>query len=126
MLLGYTLEPRPNTLAIVLSMNRCLTRINQFDHVPKTRLASPEDLKGGSARRVPRTLPDTVYLGAFVPVVSGGVDIGAWCARKINKEVPAQISPTVILIHTNSLPFSLRKVVEFTTYEKKGKKINSI
>ena len=116
MLLGYSLEPRPNTLAIVLSMNRCLTQINQFDHVQKTRLASPEDLKGGSARRVPRTLPDTVDLGAFVPVVSGGV--GAWCARKINEEVPAQIYPTVILMHTNSLPFSLRKVVEFTTYEK--------
>ena len=55
-------------------------------------MASPEDLKGGSARRVPRTLPDTVDLGAFVPVVCG--DVGAWCARKINKEVPAQISPT--------------------------------
>ena len=65
MLLGYSLEPRPNTLAIVLSMNRCLTRINQFDHVQKTRLASPEDLKGGSARRVLRTLPDTVDLGAY-------------------------------------------------------------
>lgn len=116
MLLEYSLEPRPNTLAIVLSTNRCLTRINQFDHVQKTRLASSEDLKGGSARRVPRTLPDTVDLGAFVPVVSGGV--GAWCARKINKEVPAQIYPTAILMHTNSLPFSLRKVVEFTTYEK--------
>lgn len=43
-------------------------------------MASPEDLKGGSARRVPRTLPDTVDLGAFVPVLCGGV--GAWCARK--------------------------------------------
>ena len=78
-------------------------------------MASPEDLKGGSARRVPRTLPDTVDSGAVVPVVSGGV--GAWCARKINKEVPAQINPIVILLHTNSLPFSLRKVVEFNISE---------
>lgn len=64
---------------------------------------------------MPLTLPDTVDLGAFVPVVSGGV--GAWYARKINKAVPAQIYPTVILMHTSSLPFSLRKVVEFTAYE---------
>ena len=41
MLLGYSLEPRPNSralasvglfMAIVLSINRCLTGINQFDH----------------------------------------------------------------------------------------------